>query len=245
MINTTNKLSIGISLTCFRRLDYLTQVVGSIKKAIEYTSYKDFIFYPSIDYYDDSIVNYLSSIDWIPTAIVVNKPPIGCNRNTYQAITNAISKHDAVIHLEDDTVPTKDSLEFYVHMLHKYQDDPDTISISGYNKTISNSSENYYATFKEKFFCCWGCAFWTKKIDIILNNWTNQLNFMNPQSWDSYLQENLFKDRYYQVRPHISRIQNIGAERGTYVQNPIWHYYNHRSPFTSDNIIAPKDVTWS
>lgn len=239
----TNNLSIGISLTCFKRADYLQEVLDSLKTSIN-KSNSNFIFYPHIDYNNDKVVDLIKSVDWIPTQYVCNKPPVGCNTNTRNAIQSAIQYHDAIIHLEDDTVLSEDAIDYYIYALNKYQDDPKIISVSGYNKTDYQNTDNYYETFTEQFFCCWGCAFWKSKIDIILNNWTKQLLFMNPQSWDSHLQENLFKNRYSQVRPVISRIQNIGAKNGTYVHDPVWHYYNHRSPYTSNDMKHPVYNSW-
>lgn len=240
----TNNLSIAISLTCFKRADYLKEVLDSLKASVDHTGYQDFIFYPSIDYYNDQIYNLVSEIDWIEKKIVCNKPPLGCNKNTQQAIFRAIENHDAVIHLEDDTVLAKDALGFYVYAIEKYANNDQVISVSGYNKTDEPDNNKYYDTFTEQFFCCWGCCFWKNKFSTISNNWTNQLNFMNPQSWDSYLQENVFRNKYYQVRPVISRVQNIGAKNGTYVHDPVWHYYNHRSPYTSNDLKHKQYNSW-
>lgn len=241
----TTNLNIGISLTCFKRADYLGEVLDSLKKSLDNYHYNNnFIFYPYIDYNNDKVLNLITSIDWIPTKYTCNKPPKGCNTNTRNAITDSIKHHDAIIHLEDDTVLTEDALDFYTYSLDKYQNDEKVISVSGYNKTEELNENDYYAIFTKQFFCCWGCAFWKSKIDIILNNWTQQLNFMNPQSWDTHLQENLFKNRYYQVRPFVSRVQNIGAKNGTYVHDPVWHYYNHRSPYTSNDMKHPQYNSW-
>jgi len=237
-------IDLGISLTCYKRADYLKQVIDSLKESLSYYGKHNFVFYPHIDYNNDAVLKLIEDIDWIETKITCNKPPVGCNKNTQEAITEAINNHEAILHLEDDTVLAYDAIDFYVYSLCKYENSNSVISISGYNKTEELDSNNYFSVFDEQFFCCWGCAFWKSKKDIILDNWTKQLDFMNPQSWDSHLQENLFKNKYSQVRPMISRVQNIGAKNGTYVQDPIWHYYNHRSPFTSNNLRSTPYPTW-
>lgn len=239
-----NKIDLGISLTCYKRDDYLNQVLSSLKEAIKYTGINTLILYPNVDLGNDKVLKLIEDIDWIEKKIEVNKPALGCNKNTKAAISRAIYNHEAVLHIEDDTVLAHDAIDFYLYALDKYKDNTDIISVSGYNKTEEINIDAYHETFIKKFFCCWGCAFWRSKIEIILNNWTPNLNFMNPQSWDSYLQDNLFKNRYSQVRPVISRIQNIGAKNGTYVHDPVWHYYNHRSPFTSDDLKGQINLTW-
>lgn len=241
---TTNKTDLGISLTCFKRADYLKQVLDSLREALLYVGSNHFILYPHIDYNNDNVVKLIDSIDWIETHKICNKPPVGCNKNTLEAISRCAQNHKFILHLEDDTVLSKDALGFYLYLLGKYQDDPKVLSVSGYNKTESLNEEEFYQHFTEQFFCCWGCAFWQSKIDTVLQNWTPQLNFMNPQSWDSYLQEKLFANRYYQARPIVSRVQNIGAKNGTYVHDPVWHYYNHRSPYTSNDLSPTIYNTW-
>jgi hypothetical protein len=237
-------IDLGISLTCFKRADYLKQVLDSLKESLNYYGDHSFVLYPNIDYHNKEVVELVEKINWIETKITCNNPPIGCNRNTKEAIKKVSENHETILHLEDDTVLTYDAIDFYVYMLIKYANSNSVISISGYNKTEELDKNSYFSTFEEKFFCCWGCAFWQNKIKIILDNWTSQLGFMNPQSWDSFLQENVFKNKYFQARPIVSRIQNIGAKNGTYVHDPVWHYYNHRSPFTSNDLRLNSYPTW-
>jgi hypothetical protein len=84
-------------------------------------------------------------------------------------------------------------------------------------------------------------CFWRHKFDIFLNNWTPDCNRENnSSSWDTYLDENIFQNKdmnFYQIKPSISRIQNIGAIDGTWVPSIDFHTVNHRSPFTSDNLL--------
>jgi hypothetical protein len=42
---------------------------------------------------------------------------------------------------------------------------------------------------------------------------------------------------FYQIKPEISRIQNIGAIDGTWVPSKDFHTANHKSPFTSDDLL--------
>ena len=43
--------------------------------------------------------------------------------------------------------------------------------------------------------------------------------------------------------PTVSRIQNIGAEKGTHVPNAEWHTANHRVAVTADDITGVEPVT--
>jgi hypothetical protein len=42
----------------------------------------------------------------------------------------------------------------------------------------------------------------------------------------------------------VSRIQNIGAEKGTHVPSPEWHAANHHVPVTADDIEAESPGEW-
>lgn len=239
----------NISLTCFRRPDYLSEVIDSLQKSIKYSKLdlSKTSLYVNIDGDNKEVVDLINSIDFIPKNVIQNIPSIGCNKNTFETINRAINDSDYLLHLEDDTVLSEDAIEYFLYMFEKYKDNERVICIGGYNKTDFLDPDNLYVSFIENFFSCWGCGFWNHKWPIFRDGWTNQLSVNNPQSWDSYLQDNLFATgkKYQQVRPKISRIQNIGAKLGTWVIDPIWHEFNHKSPFTSDNIEQSHKHSWA
>ena len=49
----------------------------------------------------------------------------------------------------------------------------------------------------------------------------------------------------YEVFPTVSRIQNIGAERGTHVPSAAWHTENHRVAVTADDIAGEAVTEWT
>jgi hypothetical protein len=239
-----NNLDIAISLTCYKRLDYLTRVINSLLDSLQSANAMNTKVYISIDYHDDAIYRYISSLN-LDKTIIVNKPSIGCNANTEQAIRLALNRHDATIHLEDDTVLAKDGIAFYTTMLNEYKDHPQIISVGGYNKTINLNPTEYDQVFTDCGFVCWGCAFWKHKSEPILTNWTTMKNASNNTiSWDTHLNKNVFqKLKYLQVRPMISRIQNIGVFNGTWTtSDEDWHNKNHRTPYTSDDVLSCKKL---
>lgn len=237
-----NNLSIGITLTCYKRADYLESVLDSLQNSINYCKINSSInLYVSIDYYDSLIPNIISNIDWINVKSLINNPSIGCNANTKQAMLMGLNNHDAIIHLEDDTVLSKDALDFFLKTIDEYHDDNEIISISGYNKTENLKNVSLKNTIKQKHFTCWGCAFWKHKFDIFSSNWTPNCDAKNSSSsWDTHLDQQIFQNNnynFYQIKPEISRIQNIGAIDGTWVPSEQFHISNHLSPFTSDNLL--------
>ncbi len=238
-----NNKKVGLSLTCYKRADYLETVLDSIQSSLYFCKIdtSKTKLYVSIDYFDNTIPSMIKNIDWITTKFITNTPSIGCNANTKQAILMSLEENDATIHLEDDTVLSKDAISFFIECLEKYHNDTEIISISGYNKTNNLDNISLSTTIKQKHFTCWGCAFWKHKFKIFEENWTTHCNRENnSSSWDTYLDESIFQNEsmnFYQIKPEVSRIQNIGAIDGTWVPSEDFHTANHRSPFTSDNLL--------
>lgn len=243
-------LPIGISMTVYKRLDYTQQVLESLKKSIEYSGYKYLTLYISVDFFDNSIINYIQTIDWIDVKYMINNPPFGCNKNTKNAMLMALSHNDAIIHIEDDTVLSIDAIKFFVEHLTdtNLRDNPNILSIGGYHKTDQLNPEDINKTESHNDFICWGIAFWKHKMNVVLNNWTPLITRTHDyESWDSYLNRIVFKNSSYtQIRPVISRIKNIGSQDGTYTTGAammmnmdveVWHKIYQSTKYTTDDIL--------
>ena len=237
-------MNISLSMTCFRRKEMLQQVLSSIVSSdITDLNIKLFV---SADFYSDEIISVFDSFN-LDKDIEINYTPIGCNRNTLTAIQRAFdSKYSSyIIHLEDDTPISKDSLQYYKYLFEKYENDENVYSITGYNKTEFINEEDAYKFVPQKFFCAWGCAFWSEKWKIIKDNWIKHLSPRNGGiSWDTHLNNSLFSGgkRLTQIKPLISRIQNIGDTNGTYVSDAIWHFYHQRTTYTSNDLTM--NIDW-
>ena len=237
-------MNIAISITCFRRKEMLQQVLSSILSCdITNLNIKLFV---SSDFYSDEIISVFDDFT-LEKDIQINYIPIGCNRNTLSAIQRAVdSKYSPyILHIEDDTPITKDSLQYYKYVFEKYENDEKIYSITGYNKTEQINETDTYKTISQRFFCAWGCAFWSNKWKIIQDNWTKQLSPRNGGiSWDTHLNNSLFSGgkKLLQIKPLISRVQNIGDANGTYVSDPIWHFYHQRTTYTSNDL--NNNINW-
>lgn len=251
-------LDIGISITCYKRIDYLSYVLQSLFRALEYSQIKQIKLYFSVDYYSNDIPQYIAKLNRYNKSVIINNPSIGCNKNTAQAILFAIRNHDAIIHLEDDTVLSYDAIDYFISTLHMFRNDSEILSIGGYNKTISLNENSIYDIKKHKDFICWGLGLWRSKIDIILNNWIpNADRYNSTESWDTHINQYVYgkHSKYFQIRPAISRIQNIGAKNGTYILGAAinqdmteddWHKKYQMSPYTSDDIkIINRNINWT
>lgn len=227
-------------MSVHKRFDYTKRVINSIITSMDYSKTQLPVIF-SIDYFDDKIVNLIETYapKFIDAKIIVNTPAIGCNNNTLSVMRKGFERHSKIIHIEDDTTLAKDAIAFLLDKLNEYENDNNIFSISGYNRTTDFPTEEKIDLIeKQNHFTCWGIGLWKNKWLRVMNNWIqNSDNRNKTKSWDSHINDSIVKldPDMLQVRPLVSRIQNIGAENGSWVPNANWHFLHHRSPFTSDD----------
>lgn len=170
--------------------------------------------------------------------IFINPERFGCNQNILVSISRCFKYSDYNIHLEDDTIPGYDCLDFFNWAGQKYYTDKSILNISGYvnsnNQTehYSKKSEDISKVFRRQWFTPWGWATWKDRFLEMRDGW--DCNGING-SWDCTINGILRKDRS-EIYPAISRIQNIGAELGTHVPTPEWHAEHHYNEYWIESV---------
>lgn len=161
---------------------------------------------------------------------------VGCNRAIQFALVHGFHEmgSDYHIHLEDDTVPARDCLQWFAWARDQWRDEPRVMNVSGYQR-ISNGCLDECGT--RRWFTPWGWATWRDRVAGLLAGWVAD----DSTSWDVVVNHALRAGRY-EAFPTVSRIQNIGAERGTHVPSAEWHTHNHRVPVTADDITSRETV---
>lgn len=163
---------------------------------------------------------------------------VGCNL----AILNAMrfgfadGSVDFHLHLEDDTVPCRDALRWFAWARDNYRHDPGVMNVSGYQR-ISNG--RLAECGLRRWFTPWGWGTWRDRWTGLAAGWAAR-----EPSWDVQVNHVLRAGRY-EVFPTVSRIQNIGAERGTHVPSAEWHEANHRVPVTADDLAGETVTNWT
>lgn len=163
---------------------------------------------------------------------------IGCNG----AIRNALAfgfqhmESEFHVHFEDDTVPTQDCLGWFAWACDAYRDDPAVMNVSGYQK-ISNGCLDECGL--RRWFTPWGWGVWRDRWLGLHLGWVRD----DSTSWDVIVNHALRAGRY-EAFPTVSRIQNIGAEKGTHVPSAEWHTEHHRVAVTADDIDATLPAAW-
>jgi hypothetical protein len=156
---------------------------------------------------------------------------VGCNLAICGSLTYGFGTMGSEyhVHLEDDTVPTRDCLRWFAWAGEKYRGNPGVLDVSGYHK-IGNGHLDQCGL--RRWFTPWGWATWKDRWLGLQAGWHSAADGV---SWDVVVNHVLRASRY-EVFPTVSRIQNIGAEKGTHVPSAEWHAENHHVPVTADDL---------
>ena len=146
----------------------------------------------------------------------------GCNGTTYAALRAAYETGaDFIIHIEEDIVVSPDALRYLMWVAEKYRDDKAVFSATLWRHDDGwlpecgrDMRENEsWEVAKMNFFQVWGWGMWRDRLQDVLGD--PSLGGDMHRSWDIHLTEGARKGRA-EIRPCISRSQNIGEEMGTH-----------------------------
>ena len=162
---------------------------------------------------------------------------VGCNNAIRFALLHGFNEMGSEyhVHFEDDTVPTRDCLRWFAWARDKWRDEPRVMNVSGYQR-ISTGCLDECGT--RRWFTPWGWATWSNRAAGLLAGWVPD----DSTSWDVIVNHSLRAGRY-EAFPTVSRIQNIGAEKGTHVPSAEWHTEHHRVAVTADDITSEEAVS--
>jgi len=223
--------TLSISL-CDRPL-YTNIVLSHLDQCFNIENYRILIFCEPIN---EEVISLAKNFRPDQTVVKVNPERFGCNKNIFQCWDNGFNLTDFHIHLEDDTVPGKDFLIYCEYFNQEIFKNNDTIfSISGYvnsnnanmDKLFSPPSNQYDTYSYRNWFTPWGWATWSNRWPIIKSAFEESLS--KEASWDHFVHESL-KEKL-EIYPLVARIQNIGAEQGTYCPNSEWHTNNQYNDY--------------
>lgn len=172
------------------------------------------------------------------THTTINPRRYGCNTNIFQCLAIGFSKNDYHIHFEDDTIPSKDCLQYFEWAREEYKDDKTIFTISGYVNS-DNKTEHYYPpstnislTERRNWFTPWGWATWRDRFKEMEKVW----DFAGARgSWDTAI-NHIARNGRDEIFPAVARVQNIGADLGTHVPNAEWHKNNHLNQWWIESI---------
>lgn len=216
----------NITVSAYNRPAYLTQTLAALRAC---DGIRDCDVLVLIDPSDDAAESAAIANRYEFDAVTYSDSQ-GCNRAIRSALWYGFETMGSEFHLhfEDDTVPCVDALRWFAWARDHYRDDPAVMNVSGYQR-ISNGCLGECGL--RRWFTPWGWATWKDRWLGLHMGWVRD----DATSWDVIVNHALRAGRY-EAFPTVSRIQNIGAEKGTHVPSPEWHTANHRVAVTADDV---------
>lgn len=234
-----------ISLSLYNRPKYTKIVLDALDQCF---NIDDYLIYIRCEPDNNDVINLAKKFRPSQTQLHINSIRYGCNKNIYTCFEDNFLHSDYHIHLEDDTIPGKDLLLYFELCNRIFKDDINIFSVSGYvncnNTTMGKQfypiNTEYHSYGQRNWFTPWGWATWSSRWPIIKAAFIESLS--SKVSWDFYI-HNALKDKM-EIFPLVSRIQNIGAEEGTYCPGAEWHYHNQYNDYwiETNKIYLPKDL---
>lgn len=217
----------NITVSAYNRPRYLEQTLAALARCDGIKDCKVMVFLDPCEETQEQIDMVIRhGWEWL-----ARLERFGCNLAIGKSFEWAFMDADADFHLhfEDDTVPCRDALRWFAWARDRYRDDPAVMNVSGYQR-ISNGRLGECGL--RRWFTPWGWATWRDRWIGMARGWAGA-----EPSWDVIVNHALRAGRY-EAFPTVSRIQNIGAERGTHVPSAEWHAANHRVPVTADDLVT-------
>lgn len=216
----------AIALTAFKRPEYLTQVLDSLKS--NNTSLFE-TMYLGIEPVSTDVMKVCSNIDFIPTVRTINHKILGVRDNPFQTMKRAFDAgFDLVWQLEDDVVLSPDAAEL-IEAYSKYEHKNNYLCLNLYNPSSWDEPETVYAS---KGFNALSMA-------ITKEQWNTHFapNFYSDQrGWDWSIIGLLQRTHLTNLTPALSRSHHIGRDGGTHYR-PAQHdeLYIH-NPWKQDSL---------
>ena len=144
---------------------------------------------------------------------------LGCGATIRHCLALGFEASDYHVHLEDDTVPSPDSLRWFEWAGRHAS--PMTLTVSGYNQHGGDAEPNM--AYFRNWFTPWGWATWREHWEkYLLPGWDTSF-------WDGGVQRIRDNLGMGEMFPRVSRIQNIGATRGAFCPSEDFHREHHHA----------------
>ena len=223
----------NITVSAYNRPEYLQQTLAALRACDGFDSCRVVVL---IDPSDEAgrCAEVATTLGFVCFAYATR---VKCNAAIMNAFAYGFQVMESEFHLhfEDDTVPTRDALRWFAWARDAYRDQARIMNVSGYQRVSNGCLDECGA---RRWFTPWGWGVWRDRWDGLAAGWVRD----DATSWDVIVNHVLRAGRH-EVFPTVSRIQNIGAERGTHVPSAEWHAANHRVAVTADDITGLDPVS--
>lgn len=157
----------GIAIFAFNRSEHLKKVLEGLKN--NEIHHEVYIFVDGARntqdmIQQDQVMKVINEIDWMKFECIHSKDNKGCAKSIEDGISYVLSRHEAVIVLEDDCVPLPRFLSYMDLCLDKYRESQKVIGIGGFawNLEMNNYqiNEDVYASGRTS---SWGWGTWKNR----------------------------------------------------------------------------------
>ena len=198
----------------------------------------------------DKVRNLIDSIDWCETETIKSKENKGLANSIVYGVNYVLEKHERIIVLEDDCIPSDDFIAFMEKCFDKYENNKKVMNITGYSLPIKIPDNYPYDIYFSYRSSSWGWGTWRrawkyfgrnklildeiekssnlrKKInragEDLIPMLKNQING-KIDSWAVFWAINIVKNEGICINPVKSKIKNIGHD-GTGIHGGINNRY--------------------
>jgi hypothetical protein len=227
-------MKIPIVMPTYNRPDYLLKVLAALSECENLNKFKII----TSEEPNEEVSKVWDNVNLFECEVERHKNPerFGCTKNIFSALNLGFEQSDKVIVLEDDIVPSKDFLNFFLWAFEEYKDDKNVFGISTYQLIREKLDENLLdKAVKLNLFNPWGWGLWKDSFDEIKTFTGETFLAQSATSWDILLFNKVITQlKYNFIFPKIGRTQNIG-EHGTYVPSAEWQRANVFTPFNASS----------
>ena len=252
-------MNVAIAITLYRRPRYAKQVLDAL---LECYGIEDIPVYLSQDWAPEhqvecgavkALASDFQTRHKGPSRYFVNHPRLGIDLNKLFVVPKAFEGGaDFVILVEDDTLPSRDWLQYFVAMAEKYRDDATVLSVTGYNRITDEAiyaqtrAENTYTVHKRRDFCPWTWGMWKDRWDRFYANGGEQYKLETNGGngkFDAWANLRAMQCVY----PALPRANHIGGDSAEHTPNMQWLMEHEFSPFGAfnENMPSAVGVTWT
>lgn len=219
----------NITVSAYNRPEYLDRTLAALRRCDKINECRVMVLLDPCDEADEQAKIAAGH----GFAVGIYGERMGCNRAIGAAFVYGFEElgGDYHVHFEDDTVPCRDALRWFAWAGRTFRDDPRVMNVSGYQRRSNGRNDECGI---RRWFTPWGWATWRDRWNELASGWETA----GVHSWDVVVNHVLRRERF-EAFPTVSRIQNIGGEKGTHVPNAEWHAANHHVPITADDLSYP------
>ena len=219
-----------IAITLYRRSDYTRQLFEALSAC---DGIDDIPIVISQDWSEEHTVE-CTQVENIAREFLAqyggeyyrNNPRLGIDLNKLFIIPKAFEQGNFLIFLEDDTIPSKDALRWFVEQGTKYEDDKSIYFINGYSRQTRDeflvSSPDDVAI--QPGFNPWGWCTWRDRWDELFPNDGAQYKADTGKDANGLFDHWIHGKNLKYVSPKIARVQVIGAENAEHTPSAEYHF---------------------